>query len=209
MANLKGYDMDDIQIIYAEWAAWPYELGSEEYDERYQQAIKDDVPREKMIKEINWQVQNLRTPMGDYRGYLCPTGCHMEKTAADIGRELHDHAVALGQVGGKIGGKSKSAAKVAAARENAKKGGRPKSSKKFTLRNDFHNTEVSVIVKEGEAFSATQQRRVRKALCGVYECRCGTIRGPQDIHVYETWEGRYMIDSVENQDVRQDGALIA
>jgi len=42
------------------------------------------------------------------------------------------HAVALGRkgglVGGAIGGRSKSPAKVAAARENGKLGGRPKKS---------------------------------------------------------------------------------
>jgi general stress protein YciG len=36
------------------------------------------------------------------------------------------HAVALGRKGGKIGGRVKSDAKAAAARENGKRGGRPK-----------------------------------------------------------------------------------
>lgn len=36
------------------------------------------------------------------------------------------HAVALGRKGGKIGGQSTSAAKVAAAQKNGKLGGRPK-----------------------------------------------------------------------------------
>lgn len=35
------------------------------------------------------------------------------------------HAVALGRLGGKVGGKSRSAAKLAAVRENGKLGGRP------------------------------------------------------------------------------------
>jgi xanthine dehydrogenase molybdopterin-binding subunit B len=35
-------------------------------------------------------------------------------------------AVALGRLGGLVGGKSRSAAKIAAAKLNAKKGGRPK-----------------------------------------------------------------------------------
>ena len=38
------------------------------------------------------------------------------------------HAVALGRRGGKVGGKSTSAAKQAAVRENGKLGGRPKKS---------------------------------------------------------------------------------
>jgi hypothetical protein len=37
-------------------------------------------------------------------------------------------AVALGRLGGLVGGKSKSAAKKRAARENGKNGGRPKKS---------------------------------------------------------------------------------
>jgi hypothetical protein len=38
-------------------------------------------------------------------------------------------AVALGRRGGRIGGKSTSAAKAAAARRNGRKGGRPKTRK--------------------------------------------------------------------------------
>ena len=36
------------------------------------------------------------------------------------------HAVTLGKKGGQIGGRSRSAAKIATARTNGKKGGRPK-----------------------------------------------------------------------------------
>ena len=43
--------------------------------------------------------------------------------------ELSSAAAALGRLGGIKGGKSKSAAKIAAVRENGKKGGRPKGSK--------------------------------------------------------------------------------
>lgn len=45
---------------------------------------------------------------------------------------MNKHAQALGRLGGKVGGKSKSAAKAAAARENGKLGGRPKQ-KRVTL----------------------------------------------------------------------------
>jgi len=38
-------------------------------------------------------------------------------------------AVSLGRRGGKVGGKSTSAAKQAAARENGKRGGRPRKEK--------------------------------------------------------------------------------
>lgn len=43
--------------------------------------------------------------------------------------ELSAAASALGRLGGMKGGKSRSAAKVAAVRENGIKGGRPKGSK--------------------------------------------------------------------------------
>lgn len=43
--------------------------------------------------------------------------------------ELSSAAAALGRLGGMKGGKSKSAAKIAAVRENGRKGGRPKGSK--------------------------------------------------------------------------------
>jgi len=39
------------------------------------------------------------------------------------------HAVALGRLGGKAGGKSRSPAKGAASRENGKLGGRPRKPK--------------------------------------------------------------------------------
>ena len=43
--------------------------------------------------------------------------------------ELSFAAAALGRLGGMKGGKSRSAAKVAAVRENGRKGGRPKGAK--------------------------------------------------------------------------------
>lgn len=43
-----------------------------------------------------------------------------------MSKRKNPHAVALGRRGGKVGGKVKSEAKTAAARENGKKGGRPK-----------------------------------------------------------------------------------
>ena len=43
--------------------------------------------------------------------------------------ELSSAAAALGRLGGMKGGKSRSAAKIAAVRENGRKGGRPKGSK--------------------------------------------------------------------------------
>lgn len=48
------------------------------------------------------------------------------------------HAAALGKKGGKVGGLSKSPAKTAAARENGKKGGRPRKPV-----SDMPNAEMS------------------------------------------------------------------
>jgi len=53
-------------------------------------------------------------------------GCTQE----EIEESLRFFQSVLGSVGGKKGGRSRSEAKVAAARENGKKGGRPKGSKK-------------------------------------------------------------------------------
>lgn len=53
---------------------------------------------------------------------------------------------------------------------------------KIVLKNDFHNTSVVLIVRNGR-ISASQQRKAQKALCGIADCTCsgwwGT-RGSQD-----------------------------
>jgi hypothetical protein len=66
--------------------------------------------------------------------------------------------------------------------------------KKMTLKNSFHNTEVTMLVPNGietqrEALDRLEQRaangdpsfvrtlrRVQRALCGVEGCQCGTVR---------------------------------
>ena len=50
----------------------------------------------------------------------------------------------------------------------------------LTLTNDFHHTEVMIRVRElPHTITASQHRRIERALCGMSDCRCGTIRGPQ------------------------------
>ena len=50
----------------------------------------------------------------------------------------------------------------------------------ITLRNDFHNTTAHVQAPAlPHRLTPSQERRVRKALCGSRECMCGDIRGPQ------------------------------
>lgn len=54
---------------------------------------------------------------------------------------------------------------------------------KITLRNDFHNKTVNVMIpsRDGEyTLSRSQMRRVTKALCGRHDCKCGVVRGTQD-----------------------------
>ena len=51
---------------------------------------------------------------------------------------------------------------------------------KLTLTNDFHNTSVNVIVPSlPYTLSERQTRRAMDALCGMGDCTCGSIRGPQ------------------------------
>lgn len=57
---------------------------------------------------------------------------------------------------------------------------------KITLRNNFHNTEAVVIPRNGE-LSPRQVNRALKKLCGMKDCCCGDVRGPQDVEI--TWNG--------------------
>lgn len=57
-------------------------------------------------------------------------------------------------------------------------------TKTITLSNDFHNTAVTVRVPIDEEYpiqlSKSQTRRIENALCGMIECECGGVRGPQE-----------------------------
>lgn len=49
-----------------------------------------------------------------------------------------------------------------------------------TLRNSFHNSEVSIRVASlPHTVTPSQERRIRRELCGNRDCQCGDIRGPQ------------------------------
>ena len=59
----------------------------------------------------------------------------------------------------------------------------------ITLKNDFHNTEVSVrtdFLSHGDGrysivLTKSQGTRVRRKLCGLGDsCTCGGVRGPQE-----------------------------
>lgn len=61
-----------------------------------------------------------------------------------------------------------------------------------TLRNSFHDSEVTVRCDLPGDLSPRVTRRVQQSLCGVSGCVCGVIRGPQDIviDVREDADGR-------------------
>lgn len=53
----------------------------------------------------------------------------------------------------------------------------------ITIRNDFHNTEVSICANIGDQLTESQTKRARNELCGISGCTCGGPigeRGPQD-----------------------------
>ena len=66
-------------------------------------------------------------------------------------------------------------------------------AKTVTLRNDFHNTTVDVRPSDAGRLSASQVRRVRRELCGIHDCRCGVVRGPQDVEYLEEPDGTAII----------------
>lgn len=50
----------------------------------------------------------------------------------------------------------------------------------LTLTNDFHNTQVTIRVRElPHMITPSQHRRIYRALCGMSDCQRGVIRGPQ------------------------------
>lgn len=49
----------------------------------------------------------------------------------------------------------------------------------LTLTNDFHDTEARVRIDVPGAMTYRQYKRAWKTLCGIADCRCGGIRGPQ------------------------------
>ena len=81
-------------------------------------------------------------------------------------------------------------------------------SKKVTLVNDFHNTEINVVVTADTQYSATwvlsarQCRRVREALCNDNNCACGNeiaIRGRHENFRFDS------SNSIDDQDCRLIG----
>lgn len=55
----------------------------------------------------------------------------------------------------------------------------------ITVTNDFHNTQVTLRAREGEALTDSQIRRARRELCGVAGCMCGGAIGERGTQDYE------------------------
>ncbi len=53
---------------------------------------------------------------------------------------------------------------------------------KTTLRNNFHGTEATVFALDG-IISGRAMRRAENKLCGISDCTCGKLRGPQEVYL--------------------------
>ena len=67
---------------------------------------------------------------------------------------------------------------------------------KITLHNDFHNTSVDLIAKDGK-LTESQMKKAQRELCGCEGCTCSGefgYRGPQEIDgiepVYDSRAGK-------------------
>jgi hypothetical protein len=58
----------------------------------------------------------------------------------------------------------------------------------FTITNDFHGTSANVKAEIGDEISKSVRNRVRRTLCGIYDCCCGHADGSRN--------SRYSIEQV-------------
>ena len=90
--------------------------------------------------------------------------------------------------------------------------------KNLTLKNDFHNSEVTLRVKhigeiaEGDIIeiSAGQVKKAQNALCGIDECTCsGSLGIRADWHMLDDTEVKISYSTYQNQrNGRNDGAKL-
>ena len=52
---------------------------------------------------------------------------------------------------------------------------------RITLKNCFHGTEATINLKPNKPASRGQMKRAYDKLCGMSECRCGGVRGGQEM----------------------------
>lgn len=70
---------------------------------------------------------------------------------------------------------------------------------KITIRNNFHNTEAYVTIRNGNTITGATARRIEKKLCGVSGCKCGGVlgeRGPQEFTYDYQLDERFKVVSV-------------
>jgi len=49
--------------------------------------------------------------------------------------------------------------------------------------NDFHGTSVRIRVPVNGILTVHQTKKVMRELCGMADCHCGKIRGPQTVQI--------------------------
>jgi hypothetical protein len=63
----------------------------------------------------------------------------------------------------------------------------------YTIKNDFHNTQART---RGGRLSVSQERRIKRKLCGSQSCTCGGLigeRGPQTCGIFYEADNRVVI----------------
>lgn len=64
------------------------------------------------------------------------------------------------------------------------------NANRVTFHNDFHNKSVVIRVKVGETLSDGQIAKIKRELCYVKTCTCGTVRGEKNTEtVKRLWRG--------------------
>lgn len=72
---------------------------------------------------------------------------------------------------------------------------------KITLSNDYHNTSVTLRVRNN-TLSPAQIRYARGVLCGISDCTCGNalgMRGPQEWDVEYNWDDTATVKHNKNK----------
>lgn len=76
--------------------------------------------------------------------------------------------------------------------------------RKITLTNDFHNTEVTLNLRDGKNLSPGQVKKARNTLCGIKGCTCsGAVgtRGWDNPEIEVRQDGSaYLVDAVKCED---------
>lgn len=66
---------------------------------------------------------------------------------------------------------------------------------KITLRNDFHNTEATFLLRADGTISGRTMKRILKALCGMDDCTCPKPRFMPVDGEWPSWVDRYYLEA--------------